>query len=584
MNENILKLKPAGIWKEFQGIMNVPRPSKKEEKMVAYLEKWAKDHKVKYVKEECGNIIMTVPATKGMEDRQTVILQAHMDMVCEKNNDKKHDFEKAPIEAVIKGEWVHANGTTLGADDGIGVAAALAVIADPKVEHGPLECIFTVDEETGLTGAMKLDPNDFTGRILLNLDSEDEGEIFIGCAGGMDTIIKVWYELEPAPEDSTAYRITVSGLKGGHSGDDINKNLANANKLLTRILWQGTNWFDLALYDFQGGNLRNAIAREATAVAFIPNDCAKDFEHYVKDMEKHFKQEYQVTEPTLKVTAEVAEMQPDVVIDEMSQYNLLNGLYACPHGVIAMSQTIPNFVETSTNLASCKKKEGYFFIQTSQRSSIESSKQDIANMVEAVFSLADADVEHTDGYPGWAPNPDSIICDIAVKCYKKRFKKDPKVKAIHAGLECGLIGDKIPGMDMISFGPTLRGVHSPDERCEIKTVQMFWDFMCDILTNVPKAEATKAAAKKAPAKKAPAKKATAEKKAPAAKKAPAKKAPAKKAPAKKAPAKKAPAHKSQAKKATASKKAASVQKAAVNKASVKQNAAKRSPANKAVKK
>ena len=510
MSNEILKLKPEGIWKEFNGILGVPRPSKKEAKMVAYLEKWAKDHKVKYVKEECGNIIMTVPATKGMEDRQTVILQAHMDMVCEKNNDKKHDFEKDPIEPVIKGEWLHANGTTLGADDGIGVAAALAVIADPKVEHGPLECIFTVDEETGLTGAMKLDPKDFSGRILLNLDSEDEGEIFIGCAGGMDTIIKVWYELEPAPEEATAYRITVSGLKGGHSGDDINKNLANANKLLTRILWQATTWFDLQLYDFQGGNLRNAIAREATAVAFIPNDCVKDFEHYVKDMEKHFKQEYQVTEPGLKVTVEVAEVQPDVVIDEMSQFNLLNGLYACPHGVIAMSQTIPNFVETSTNLASCKKKEGYFFIQTSQRSSIESSKQDIANMVEAVWSLADADVEHTDGYPGWAPNPNSAILDVAVNCYKKRFKKEPKVRAIHAGLECGLIGDKIPGMDMISFGPTLRGVHSPDERCEIPTVQMFWDFMCDILKNAPKAEAKKSAAKKTPAKKA-----TAEKKAPA---------------------------------------------------------------------
>ncbi len=523
MSNEILKLKPEGIWKEFNGILGVPRPSKKEAKMVAYLEKWAKDHKVKYVKEECGNIIMSVPATKGMEDRQTVILQAHMDMVCEKNNDKKHDFEKDPIEPVIKGEWLHANGTTLGADDGIGVAAALAVIADPKVEHGPLECIFTVDEETGLTGAMKLDPKDFTGRILLNLDSEDEGEIFIGCAGGMDTIIKVWYELEPAPEEATAYRITVSGLKGGHSGDDINKNLANANKLLTRILWQATTWFDLQLYDFQGGNLRNAIAREATAVAFIPNDCVKDFEHYVKDMEKHFKQEYQVTEPGLKVTVEVAEVQPDVVIDEMSQFNLLNGLYACPHGVIAMSQTIPNFVETSTNLASCKKKEGYFFIQTSQRSSIESSKQDIANMVEAVWSLADADVEHTDGYPGWAPNPNSAILDVAVNCYKKRFKKEPKVRAIHAGLECGLIGDKIPGMDMISFGPTLRGVHSPDERCEIPTVQMFWDFMCDILKNAPKTEAKKAAAKKEPAKKA-----TDEKKAPA-KKAPAKKAPAKKA-------------------------------------------------------
>ena len=592
MSNDILKLKPQGIWKEFNGILGVPRPSKKEAKMVAYLEKWAKDHKVNYVKEECGNIILSVPATKGMEDRQTVILQAHMDMVCEKNSDKKHDFEKDPIEPVIKGEWLHANGTTLGADDGIGVAAALAVIADPKVEHGPIECIFTVDEETGLTGAEKLDPKDFTGRILLNLDSEDEGEIFIGCAGGMDTIVKVWYELEPAPEDSTAYRITVSGLKGGHSGDDINKNLANANKLLTRILWQGTNWFDLALYDFQGGNLRNAIAREATAVAFVPNDSIEHFLHYVKDMEKHFKQEYQVTEPGLKVTAEVAEVQPDVVIDEMAQYNLLNGLYACPHGVIAMSQTIPNFVETSTNLASCKKKEGYFFIQTSQRSSIESSKQDIANMVEAVWSLADADVEHTDGYPGWAPNPDSAILDIAVNCYKKRFKKDPKVRAIHAGLECGLIGDKIPGMDMISFGPTLRGVHSPDERCEIKTVQMFWDFMCDILKNAPKAGATKTVVKKAAAKKAVAKKATAEKKATAAKKAPAKKAAAKKAPAKKAaeekkapvakkapakkaPAKKAPAHKSQAKKATASKKAASVQKAAVSRATVKKTAVKK---------
>jgi dipeptidase D len=563
MSDNILKLKPEGIWKEFNGILGVPRPSKKEAKMVAYLENWANEHNVQYVKEDCGNIIMTVPATKGMEDRQTVILQAHMDMVCEKNSDKKHDFEKDPIEPVIKGEWLHANGTTLGADDGIGVAAALAVIADPKVEHGPLECIFTVDEETGLTGAEKLDPKDFTGRILLNLDSEDEGEIFIGCAGGMDTIVKVWYDLEPAPEDSTAYRITVSGLKGGHSGDDINKNLANANKLLTRILWQGTNWFDLALYDFQGGNLRNAIAREATAVAFIPNDCIEDFLHYVRDMESHFKKEYQVTEPGLKVTAEVEAVQPDVVIDEMSQYELLNGLNACPHGVIAMSQTIPNFVETSTNLASCKKKEGYFFIQTSQRSSIESSKQDVADMVEAVWSLADADVEHTDGYPGWAPNPNSPILDIAVSCYKKRFKKEPKVRAIHAGLECGLIGDKIPGMDMISFGPTLRGVHSPDERCEIATVQMFWDFMCDILKNAPVAgepKAKKAVARKAETKKAPAKKV-------AAKKATAEKAPEDKE--KKTARTKAPAHKSQAKKAVGDKKSASVQKAAVSRTAVK---------------
>ena len=363
MNENILSLQPNNVWKEFQGIMNVPRPSKKEAQMVAYLENWAKEHNVQYTKEECGNIIMDVPATPGMEDRKIVILQAHMDMVCEKNGDKVHDFEKDPIEAVIKGEWVHANGTTLGADDGIGVAAALAVIADPTVKHGPLQCIFTVDEETGLTGAMALQPEHVKGRILLNLDSEDEGEIFIGCAGGMDTIVKMWYCLEPAPEECTAYRITVKGLKGGHSGDDIDKNLANANKLLTRILWQATSWYDLALFDFQGGNLRNAIAREATAVALIPNDCCEDFESYCKEMETKFRKEYQVADPNITVTVEVEENKPDVVIDEVSQFELLNALYACPHGVIEMSQTIPNFVETSTNLASCKKKDGYFFIR-----------------------------------------------------------------------------------------------------------------------------------------------------------------------------------------------------------------------------
>lgn len=485
MNENILTLKPVGVWRQFHGILEVPRPSKKEDKMVAYLEKFAQEHNIEYIKEECGNIIMKAPATKGFEDRQTIILQAHIDMVCEKNSDKTHDFENDPIEAVIKGEWLHANGTTLGADDGIGVAAALAVLTEPDVKHGPVECIFTVDEETGLTGADKLDPKDFNGRILLNLDSEDEGEIFIGCAGGMDTVIKVFYRMNEAPEDNTSYKVSVSGLKGGHSGDDINKNLANANKLLTRVLWYSFNNFELSINDINGGNLRNAIAREAYAIVLVPNDLTKDFEQYVKDMETAFRNEYQVTEPNLSLKLEKCE-QPDVVIDDMTAFNLLNALYACPHGVITMSQTIPNFVETSTNLASIKKNDGYFFIQTSQRSSIESSKEDIANMVEACFSLADAEIKHTDGYPGWTPNPNSVICAIAEDCYKKRFSKDPKVKAIHAGLECGLIGDKIQGMDMISFGPTLRGVHSPDERIEIATVQKFWDLLLDILENAPK--------------------------------------------------------------------------------------------------
>lgn len=485
MNEIVTKLKPEGVWKEFQGIMGVPRPSKREEKMVAYLENWAKDHNVSYVKEPCGNIIMTVPATEGMENRQTIILQAHMDMVCEKNGDKIHDFDTYPIEAVLKGEWLHANGTTLGADDGIGVAAALAIITDKDVKHGPLECIFTVDEETGLTGAEKLDPKDFTGRILLNLDSEDEGEIFIGCAGGMDTIVKIFYKLENVPEGFIAYDVKVSGLKGGHSGDDINKNLANANKLLTRILWQATNDYDLRIYDIQGGNLRNAIAREATAVVFIPEECSNEFEAMVAKFEKDFRNEYHVAEPNITVTATKSDTTADVVIDEMTQFDLLNGLLTCPHGVVEMSQTIPNFVETSTNLASVKKKEGYFFIQTSQRSSIESAKEYVASMVEACFNLANAEVKHTDGYPGWTPNPNSAICAIAETVYKKRFGKEPKVKAIHAGLECGLIGDKIAGMDMISFGPTLRGVHSPDERIEIATVQKFWDLLCDILLEAP---------------------------------------------------------------------------------------------------
>ncbi|MCQ2308816.1 MAG: aminoacyl-histidine dipeptidase [Bacteroidales bacterium] len=486
MNEIVATLKPANVWKEFQGIMGVPRPSKKEEKMVKYLEDWAIEHKVRFVKEPCGNIIMTVPATSGMEDRQTIILQAHMDMVCEKNGDCAHDFLNDPIEAVLKGEWLHANGTTLGADDGIGVAAALAVIADPTVKHGPLECIFTVDEETGLTGAEKLDPKDFTGRILLNLDSEDEGQIFIGCAGGMDTIVKIFHKLESVPAGYIPYDVKVSGLKGGHSGDDINKNLANANKLLTRILWQAANDYDLRIYDIQGGNLRNAIAREANAVVFIPKENAGQFEAFVAEMEKNFKNEYHVAEPNISVKTCKSDTTADVVIDEMTQYDLLNGLLTCPHGVIEMSQTIPNFVETSTNLASVKRKEGYFFIQTSQRSSIESAKEYVGAMVEACFNLANAEVEHTDGYPGWTPNPDSVICEIAKKCYVKRFNKDPKVLAIHAGLECGLVGDKISGMDMISFGPTLRGVHSPDERIEIATVQMFWDFLCDILLEAPR--------------------------------------------------------------------------------------------------
>ena len=486
MNEEMLNLKPAKVFYYFNEITKIPRPSKKEEKISAWLEQTGKALGLPTKRDKVGNVLISKPATPGKENVTPVIFQAHMDMVCEKNNDTNFDFEKDAIQTYVDGEWLKAKGTTLGADDGIGVAMALAILDDKELEHGPIECLFTIDEETGLSGAKALEAGFMTGKMLINLDSEDEGQFFIGCAGGMDTIIKVYYKMEPAPRRNVAYNIMVSGLKGGHSGDDINKNLANANKLLTRILWQSANEFDLRIYDIQGGNLRNAIAREAMAVAFVPEEFQEEFEEFVKVMEQNFRREYQVTEPNLAVKAVVAETQPELVIDEMTQFDLLNALYACPHGVIAMSQTIPNFVETSTNLASVKKKEGFFFIQTSQRSSIESSKEDIANMVESVFNLANAEVLHTDGYPGWTPNPDSEIRKVAEECYKNRFGVEPKVKAIHAGLECGLVGDKIAGMDMISFGPTLRGVHSPDERIEIPTVQKFWDLLKDILVNAPK--------------------------------------------------------------------------------------------------
>lgn len=486
MNEALLNLKPKGVWEEFKAIMEVPRPSKHEEKMIAYLESWAINNGFEYKKDTCGNVMIKGEATSGYEDRQTIVLQSHIDMVCEKNNDKVHDFMNDPIEGIIKGDWLHANGTTLGADDGIGVATALAILKDKTLQHGPLECIFTVDEETGLTGAENLDPALMSGRILLNLDSEDEGEIFIGCAGGKDTVVKLPYQMQDASPTALPYRIDVKGLKGGHSGDDINKNLANANKLLNRILWDASRLFGLRLVDFQGGNLRNAIAREAYAIVYIPKTKKGAFEKFVKRMEADFKKEYQVTEPGLQAFATITEETSHKVFTRNSQKRLLDSIYSCPHGVIAMSQTIDNFVETSTNLASVKRQDDYVLITTSQRSSIESSKDDIANMVRACFENVGAHVEHGDGYPGWAPNPNSVIRKIAEECYMELFHRAPKVKAIHAGLECGLIGDKFEGMDMISIGPTLRGVHSPDERIEIPTVQMFWDFVAEILKNAPR--------------------------------------------------------------------------------------------------
>ncbi|MCB0805794.1 MAG: aminoacyl-histidine dipeptidase [Bacteroidales bacterium] len=484
MNSELLKLQPERVWYYFTEILKIPRPSKKEEKIIAYLKEFGAKHKLETIQDETGNILMRKPASPGMENRKSVVLQSHIDMVCEKNNDVEFDFNKDAIQARIEGEWVKATGTTLGADDGIGVATQLAILEADDIQHGPIECLFTVDEETGLTGAFGLKPGFLKSSILLNLDSEDEGELFIGCAGGKDTVIEMPYQTEAIPQGYTSCKIEVKGLVGGHSGDDIQKGRANANKLLNRMLYMGQEDFGLRLSEFNGGNLRNAIAREAFAVILVPDSRVSDFVKYVKGFHNTARSEYHVTEPNLEITIDEIR-QPEKVVDLQTQTKLIHSLYACPHGVIAWSADIPNFVETSTNLASVKIHPEHILITTSQRSSVESAKEDICNMVASVFRLTGAKVYHTDGYPGWTPNPHSEIVEISEKLYKALFNQDPKVLAIHAGLECGLIGDVYPEMDMISYGPTIKGAHSPDERLLIVTVKKFWDLTLEILKNIP---------------------------------------------------------------------------------------------------
>ena len=483
MNDILKNLQPVSVWGFFGEILQIPRPSKKEGQIVEYLVRFGKSRNLETLTDDIGNVLIRKPATKGMENKPSICLQSHSDMVCEKNSDKVFDFDKDAIVPILDGEWLKADGTTLGADDGIGVAAALAILDSSDIAHGPIECLFTVDEETGLSGAFALSKTWLKSRILLNLDSEDEGEIFIGCAGGVDTIAKINYAKVEIPTNHKAFRINVSGLKGGHSGDDINKGLGNANKILNRLLWNCSDLFDLKLSQFDGGNLRNAIAREAFSVVLVPNDYAEGFLKYAGEFNRTLQYELRTTEPNLTVISEPADM-PAFVIDAKTQFNLLNALYACPHGVLAMSREVPNFVETSTNLASVKMNGNQIVITTSQRSSVESARSAAAQKVAATFRLANAEIEHSDGYPGWTPNPSSPILKVSVETYKKLFGKEPVVRAIHAGLECGLIGEKYPGMDMISFGPTLRGVHSPDERIEIKTVDMFWKHTLEILKSV----------------------------------------------------------------------------------------------------
>ncbi len=480
----ITKLSPRIVWEQFDAITRVPRPSKKEGKIIEFLVDLAKKHNIDYQKDDIGNVVMRKPATKGYEGRPTVILQSHMDMVCEKNSDVEFDFDNDPIRTRIDGGWVRAEGTTLGADCGIGMAAALAVMIDPEVEHGPVEALFTVDEETGLTGAFELGEGMLTGKYLLNLDSEDEGELFIGCAGGIDTIATFNYTMVGAPKNYAWYRVDVSDLLGGHSGDDIDKGRGNANKCVARLMWEGMQNYELRLGYFSGGNLRNAIPREAYAIFGIPARLKEEFESRFNIFAADLKEEMKYTEPNFKMTLNA---MPDVdeVLDEKTQFGLVYSIVGVPNGPVAMSFAMPGLVETSTNLASVKfHPENRIVVTSSQRSSVESSKIYVMQMVDSVFSLAGADVAHSDGYPGWAPNPESKLLEVTVNSYKNLFNATPKVRAIHAGLECGLFLEKYPELEMVSFGPTLRGVHSPDERLEIATVPKFWDLLLDVLKTI----------------------------------------------------------------------------------------------------
>ena len=477
-------LKPALVFHYFEEVCRVPRPSKKEEKIRAYLLEFARQHDLSVKVDEAGNVLMSKPATPGMEDRKAVILQSHMDMVCEKNKDTQHDFDTDPIEMYVDGEWLRAKGTTLGADNGIGIATELAVLASDDIGHGPVQCLFTVDEETGLTGAFALKEGFMEGDILINLDSEDEGELFIGCAGGAGTTATFPCTMTAAPEGYFFFRVAVKGLTGGHSGDDINKNRANANKLLNRYLTSLMRKYDLRLCEIDGGNLHNAIPREAYAVCAVPMKDKEavrvDLNIYLAEIEN----EYAVTEPNLRMELE-SETPCLKVMDVEQMKRFLLSIYAVHNGVYAMSQDIAGLVETSSNLASIKQGEGCIKVVTSQRSSILSSRMDMSQMVGAAFELGGATVETGDGYPGWKPNPSSEILRVAVESYKRLFGTEPKVKAIHAGLECGLFLEKYPSLDMVSFGPTLRGVHSPDERMLIPTVDKFWRHLLDVLAHVP---------------------------------------------------------------------------------------------------
>lgn len=483
--QEISALQPKEVWVYFEQILAIPRISKQEKKIVAYLEDFAREKGLTCEVDHVGNVLICKAATPGMESRKGMILQAHLDMVGEKHAEVRHDFTSDPIQPFIEDGWVKAKGTTLGADDGIGIAAAMAILASDTISHGPLECLFTADEESGMTGAFGLKPGFLKGTILLNLDSEDEGEIFIGCAGGIDTVAKLKLKLKRTGRNAVALKVKVGGLRGGHSGDEIHLGLGNSIKILNRFLWNAGRKFKTHLAHLEGGKARNAIPREAEAIIVLPARELELVQVYFNSFVDILSKEMAVVEPGFTMTIEKVET-PDFIVRRKQQVKILNTIYAAPHGVVSMSQEIAGMVETSTNLAAIRHTAAdQLEIITSQRSSVESAKGDISDRMEALLSLLGANVRHSDGYPGWKPNLDSEVLKISGEVYKDLFGSAPEVKAIHAGLECGLFLQKYPDLDMISFGPTIKGAHTPEERINIDTVDKFWRFLLEMLEKAP---------------------------------------------------------------------------------------------------
>lgn len=483
MSQEIRNLEPKAMWNHFADLNEVPRPSKKEERVIAFMKNFGEQLGLPTIIDEVGNVIIKKPASKGMENRTTIVLQSHLDMVCQKNSDTDFDFDTEGIKMYVDGDWVKAKGTTLGSDNGIGVASIMALLDSDDITHPPLEALFTIDEETGMTGAMGLKGGLLDAKIMLNLDTEDDDELTIGCAGGIDVNISGSYAVEAVGEDTTAYKLSVTGLSGGHSGMDIHKGLGNANKLINRLLSETGDEFHLRISMIDGGGLRNAIPRESFAKVAVTNERCAIFEQYIKDQAAILQAEHTTTDPNLIISLEKTD-KPNKVMPLRIQQHLIRAIYACPNGIYRMSPDIKDLVQTSNNLARVLVKDGEISILCLTRGSVDSEKNDLAQAIKSTFELASLSTIFDGNYPGWAPKRNAGIVKLMSDLYTEMFDENAKVSACHAGLECGILGTNYPDMEMISFGPNIRGAHSPDEKVQISSVQKYWGLLLETLKRI----------------------------------------------------------------------------------------------------